>query len=352
MQNDPDYFIGTMSGTSADGLDIAIVEISDQHNVKLVHSFYQAYPENFRSQIQFLQSKSPEELKLRYQKALVTLDSELVDFYSLNIKLSLQEAQISPDKIQAIGNHGQTIMHQPNTRDPFSLQLCNGTKLAQSCSIPVIHSFRQSDINLGGQGAPLMPAFHHAVFAKHKPCAIVNIGGISNTTLLLPDSTLGFDNGPGNTLIDNWIKEHQNQPYDINGEWGRSGKSIPELIDKLLDEPYFSNPPPKSTGQDLFNTEWLEKKIKRFKQHPPKDIQSSLYDLTAQCILNDIEIYGSGISDIYVCGGGVKNIFLMERMQSLAKECYQINPTSALGIDTDWVEAICLLYTSPSPRDS
>ena len=185
-----------------------------------------------------------------------------------------------------------------------------------------------------------MPAFHHAVFAKHKPCAIVNIGGISNATLLLPDSTLGFDNGPGNTLIDNWIKEHQNQPYDINGEWGRSGKSIPELIGKLLDEPYFSNPPPKSTGQDLFNTEWLEKKIKRFKQHPPKDIQSSLYDLTAQCILNDIEIYGSGISDIYVCGGGVKNIFLMERMQSLAKECYQINPTSALGIDTDWVEAI------------
>ena len=248
-----------MSGTSVDGLDIVIARVNDKKNITLIHSYFCKYPFNLSQSIKKMQMIDSEKLYSSHQNELKNIDIELSIFFAENINQCLLDASIDKNQIKAIGNHGQTILHQPNAEQPFSLQLCNAQKLANICSIPVIANFRSADIEQGGQGAPLMPAFHAAIFAQNTPCAVVNIGGISNTSLLSENTVLGFDNGPGNTLLDAWITKHQGHDFDANGDWAKSGLVHEALLKELLNDKYFSRNIPKSTGQDLFNLRWLEK---------------------------------------------------------------------------------------------
>ena len=334
------YYIGTMSGTSADGLDIVIAQVDDKNHIELIHSYFCKYPLNLSQRIKQLQMIDSQKLFRLYQDDLNKLDQELSVFFAENIHRCLSEANINKKQIIAIGNHGQTVLHQPNADPAFSLQLCDAQKLATACSIPVIADFRRADIEQGGQGAPLMPTFHAAIFEHHTPCAVVNIGGISNTSLLSKNTLLGFDNGPGNTLMDAWIAKHQGFGFDKNGDWARSGLVHDKLLTKLLSDEYFSLNIPKSTGQDLFNLEWLESKLSSFGKIPANNIQSTLCDLTAKSILNDIEAYNNDVEKIFICGGGAKNSFLVERLQHYAGEARTVKTTNELGMDTDWVEAL------------
>ena len=333
-------YIGTMSGTSADGLDIVIAQINNANQVLLRHSYFHAYPKKLQIQIRELQSHPNSELLNQYKTNLDQLNTELAVFFSKHIQHCLDQASIDSSKIQAIGNHGQTILHQPNAKNPYSLQVCDAQQLANHCAIPVIAHFRQADLEQKGQGAPLMPAFHLALFNEKKPCAVVNIGGISNTTLLLENEILGFDNGPGNTLMDAWIDKHHNERFDENGLWARSGKTHQALLDELLNDHYFNQASPKSTGQDKFNLNWLKMLLSSYPSILKKDIQATLCDLTAKCIINDINKYASNTKNIYVCGGGVKNAFLMERIKHFAGVNRSVTSTNTLKVDPDWVEAL------------
>ena len=343
-------YIGTMSGTSVDGLDIVIVDIHDNGTVQLLHSYFATYPESLRLDIRKLQTLTSAVLFNQQQEKLDHIDKALSEFYAVHINKCLAEANIPAENIKAIGNHGQTILHQPNSKPAFSLQICNPQNLANKCCIPVIANFRQADIEQGGQGAPLMPAFHATVFKKYSPCAIINIGGISNTTFLLNDDNanddhnshvIGFDNGPGNTLMDAWIYKHQKKSYDRNGEWAKSGKTHDSLLEKLLNHFFFSQPAPKSTGQDIFNLQWLEGLLSEFPALAPNDVQATLCDLTASCIANDVSnIDTIELQHIFICGGGVNNSFLLERLKFFLRKNILIQSTASVGIDPNWLEAL------------
>lgn len=333
-------FIGTMSGTSVDGLDIVVADFDKNGTPSLIHSYFAAYPSRLRTRISHLQTLPASTLFNLQHQELSDLDQELADFYSEHIKLCLTKNDIASADIQAIGNHGQTILHQPNSQPAFSLQICDPQQLANLCQIPVIANFRQADIQQQGQGAPLIPAFHAHIFNAKKPCAIVNIGGISNSTFLFEKEVTGFDHGPGNTLMDTWIFQNQQQAYDKDGAWAKSGTVHEGLLQQLLDHPYFQLKAPKSTGQDMFNLAWLENNLLDFPDLCANDIQTTLCNLTAKCIAQDILNYNPSINKLYVCGGGVQNHFLMERLAFYLGNKISISSTDKLGIDPNWVEAL------------
>lgn len=352
-------YIGTMSGTSADGLDIVIAKITATDQISQVSSYFAEYSAAIKNKVKQLQLKSSDSLFNDYKNELSALNSTLAKFFALHINKALKQAKINPKQIVAIGNHGQTILHQPNIHKPFSLQICDAQKLSNLCSVPVVANFRAADIKAGGQGAPLIPAFHSEIFKKYQPCAIINIGGIANTTLLNNDSDssnenaiIGFDNGPGNTLMDTWAQQHIGKNYDDNGAWADSGKINSTLLDTLLDDKYFSLAPPKSTGQDYFNLEWLNSYIKHL-SISPQDIQATLCELSAACIINDIIQFSNehelnsltlnSLTTLFICGGGVKNASLMKRLTQRAKKINAsivVHSTSKADIDPDWVEAL------------
>lgn len=333
-------FIGTMSGTSVDGLDIIVADFDKNGNPNLVHSYFAAYPSRLRRRICHLQTLSANNLFNQQYDELSDLDQTLANFYSKHIQLCLTKTNIDSSDIQAIGNHGQTILHQPNSEPAFSLQICDPQKLANQCHIPVIANFRQADIQQQGQGAPLIPAFHAHVFNANKPCAIVNIGGISNATFLSEKEITGFDHGPGNTLMDAWIFQNKQRTYDKDGSWARSGTVNEDLLKQLLGHPFFQLKAPKSTGQDMFNLEWLKGKLIDFPELSASDIQATLCDLTAKCIAQDILNNKHRIYKLYVCGGGAQNHFLMERLALYLGNEISVSSTAKVGIDPDWVEAL------------
>ena len=332
-------YIGTMSGTSADGLDIVIADIQSINCTKLIHSYFAEYPSELSEEIKHLQTLDSHTLFSKKKETLDKIDQTLARFYGQHIQKCLVQANIQSESICAIGNHGQTIIHQPDATTPFSLQICNPQQLSQLCHIPVIADFRSADIQEKGQGAPLMPAFHAAILSEQAPCAVVNIGGISNTTILKEKQVIGFDNGPGNTLMDNWIYQHTQQSYDNDGDWAHSGRTNNELLTALLEEPYFSKKPPKSTGQDLFNSIWLNNLLKSFEHLSPPDIQATLCELTAASIIQDIKVHKE-VTKIFICGGGAKNSHLMSRLQDIAGKHISVKKFSELGVDPDWVEAL------------
>ena len=333
-------FIGTMSGTSVDGLDIVVADFDKNGTPNLIHSYFAAYPSRLRRRISHLQTLPASTLFNLQHQELSDLDQALADFYSEHIRLCLTKNDIASADIQAIGNHGQTILHQPNSQPAFSLQICDPQQLANLCQIPVIANFRQADIQQQGQGAPLIPAFHAHIFNTNKPCAIINIGGISNSTFLFEKEVTGFDHGPGNTLMDAWIFQNQQKAYDKDGAWAKSGTVHEGLLQQLLDHPYFQLKAPKSTGQDMFNLSWLESNLLDFPDLFANDIQATLCDLTAKCIAQDILNYKPAIDRLYVCGGGVQNHFLMERLAFYLDNKISISSTQKLGIDPNWVEAL------------
>jgi len=275
---------------------------------------------------------------------LSSLDEQSAEVFAAACFSLLEKTSFQAKDIIAIGNHGQTIRHRPDIAEPFSLQIGNAQKLASLTGIDVISDFRNADIKAGGQGAPLAPAFHQAVFQLNNiNRVIVNIGGIANITVLPADKNLtvtGFDCGPGNTLMDAWIMQQQQQKYDADGALASSGKTDAGLLARLLMDDYFQLPPPKSTGFEYFNLAWLKHFIEN--EMSAADVQSTLCDLTATSIIRAINQYAPDNEEIYVCGGGVHNTEIMQRLQALTR-C-PVMTTEKLGVHPDWVEAMAFAW--------
>tara|TARA_R110001606_G_scaffold361754_7_gene515360 strand:- start:280598 stop:281689 length:1092 start_codon:yes stop_codon:yes gene_type:complete len=327
-----------MSGTSLDGIDVALTSITESGTFQLVTAQTYSFPEALHYKLRGLIVNQASKLQ-----DLGEIDIALGRLIGLSINKLLTTQQLSAKDITAIGSHGQTIFHSPVGEFPFSLQIGNANLIAEITGITTIADFRQRDIAAGGQGAPLVPAFHQALFSSpEKDRVIVNIGGISNITLLPANSdeaVIGFDTGPGNVLLDYWIKLQLNKPYDHSGEWAASGKCNNEILRQLLDEPYFKQAIPKSTGRELFNQQRCETKLAGYiPEISTTDIQATLAELTAQTIANDITRYATPNSSVFICGGGAHNKHLMSRLEALVGD-KKVSTTSDLGIHPDWVEA-------------
>jgi anhydro-N-acetylmuramic acid kinase len=333
--NKPELYIGIMSGTSLDGIDTALLDFSGSTPV-LLATHYQTYPHELREALLQLHHPSQNEL---HQSLLIA--NELARHYAAATKQLLGKVNVESSQVIAIGCHGQTIRHRPE--HGYTVQLCNAALLTELSAITVVSDFRSRDIAAGGQGAPLVPAFHDKML-RHPDIhrVIVNIGGISNLTNLRPgQKTRGFDCGPGNLLMDAWIKQHLDQEYDKNGVWASSGKIIPELLEKLSAESYLHLAPPKSCGRDLFNMHWLQQKLNG--NEAAADVQATLLALTAHSISNSILTYCSGAKEVYLCGGGAHNNALVASLIKALPDS-QILLTDQLGFAADWLEAIAFAW--------
>jgi anhydro-N-acetylmuramic acid kinase len=330
-------YIGLMSGTSLDGVDGALVDFS-QDGVRSLGDAYVAFPASLRADLMALQGADHNEIE---REALAA--NALVRHYADCVGALLAQAGIGPDAVAAIGAHGQTIRHRPELG--FTRQLNNPALLAELTGIDVIADLRSRDVAAGGQGAPLVPAFHQALFnAPGQTRVVANIGGISNISVLQADGTVtGYDSGPGNALMDGWILRHQGQPYDADGAWAATGKVIPALLAALLNEPYFALPAPKSTGRDLFHANWLAARLAAYPTARPADVQATLTQLTAASLAQAILRDGALADTVYVCGGGAYNASLMA---ALARELpgMAVASTQALGVAPNQVEALAFAW--------
>ncbi len=324
-----------MSGTSLDGIDAVLVDL-DQQNPTLLGKSFLPFDDTLKTAILDLHQPALNEI---HHMQLIGI--ELARLYALSVNTLLAQFGYQSEQIRAIGCHGQTIRHCPE--HGYTLQIGNAALLAELTGITVVSDFRSRDLAAGGQGAPLVPAFHDKAL-RHKEYhrVIVNIGGISNLTNLKPCvATSGFDCGPGNLLMDAWCMQHLNKPFDANGDWAATGKVLPILLKKMLAEPYFALPPPKSSGRDLFNVAWLKSKITG--NESPQDVQSTLLELTCQTIAEAIKTQCGIPQQIYLCGGGARNTALHNRLAVLLPACI-IQSTNALGVDSDYLEAIAFAW--------
>jgi len=334
----PALYIGLMSGTSLDGVDIAIVNI-DKKPPELVASHYQTYPSQLLHEIKSMCRQSSTDLE-----QLGQLDAQLGEFYAECIDRALNKARLSKHDIKAIGSHGQTIHHNPRCTQPYTMQIGDPNRMAERTGITVVADFRRRDIAAGGQGAPLVPAFHQAMFrSNNETLAVINIGGISNVSHLSKDPLaplIGFDCGPGNTLMDQWCQHHFSQHYDNDGLLASQGNINEDLLNSLLSDPYFSAAHPKSTGPEHFNLKWLKQHTTK---HPGSinDTLSTLCELTAASIALSLESLGD-IDRVLLCGGGIHNPFLIKRLHHLLKQ--PVETTKSLGIEPDWLEAIAFAW--------
>ena len=327
--------VGLMSGTSLDGIDAALVDFSaNPFQTRLAQ--WTPFPPEIRSQALALQVAGENEL---HRGAI--LANQLAACYANAVKKLLAKADLTAAQIAAIGCHGQTVRHQPASG--YSIQLNNPALLAELSGIPVVADFRSRDIAAGGQGAPLVPAYHAAVFGdsdEHR--VIVNIGGIANLTNLQPGVPVsGFDCGPGNMLLDAWIERHDGNTYDRDGRWAASGTVLPELLDALRGFPFLSAAPPKSCGRDEFNLAWLERYLRVGQK--PEDVQATLLEFTAVSIAEAVARWCGKPQRLLVCGGGGRNLALMERLRSLAQPAV-VELTDALGQPADSVEAVAFAW--------
>lgn len=330
-------YIGLMSGTSADGIDAVMIEV-DTEAVSLLHQFHHPYPAVVRDQT------------LQLMQAETVVINQLIEYHGKLAKLAaklvndlLQQHQLSSADITAIGYHGQTIRHLPDADIAASLQLGNPALLAELTGCQIVADFRSADIAAGGQGAPLVPLFHQALFSNTEiNRAVVNIGGISNITRLAANqeqAIIGFDCGPGNCLLDSWIVKQRGQDYDENGSWAATGEIDHDLVNALLDDPYFKRPPPKSTGREYFNLEWLNQYLSQSDvEISAVDVQASLTELTAQTIVDDIKRWAKDSQQLIICGGGVANKTLIQQIQTKL-EGIEVISSAALGVDPQSIEA-------------
>jgi anhydro-N-acetylmuramic acid kinase len=330
----PETYIGLMSGTSLDGVDAALADLSTD-KPRLIGHHHQSFAPELRDELLALNQPGNDELR---RAALAA--NELARVYAATVR-TLREKHPTPEPVKAIGCHGQTVRHQP--ADGYTLQLVNGALLAELTGIAVVCDFRSRDIAAGGQGAPLTPAFHHAAFASrtvHR--VIVNIGGIANLTDLPPaGSVTGFDCGPGNLLLDAWVQRHLKKSFDAGGKWAKSGRVIPALLERLLGDEYFRRAPPKSTGRKSFNLDWLMRQLAGGEQ--PADVQATLLALTARGIAEAAGKFCTGAQETYLCGGGTRNTALAALLsQQLAPG--KVAPTDVLGVNAEHVEALAFAW--------
>lgn len=328
-------YIGLMSGTSLDGVDAVLVDLSEDRP-ELLSSHFLAFDSDLRAELLALHVAQDNELHLSQLIA-----NRLAQRYALTIPPLLQQCGLCAQEIQAIGCHGQTIRHCPE--HGYTLQIGNAALLAELSGISVVSDFRSRDIAAGGQGAPLVPAFHDHILrhpSVHR--VILNIGGISNVTNLSPAApTSGFDCGPGNLLMDAWCQSHLGTPYDEGGAWAATGRVLPDLLGLMLAEPYFSLPPPKSSGRDLFNMDWLHGKLRGSER--AQDVQATLLELSCVAIAQSIEQHCKGARELYLCGGGAHNLSLQDRLAKLLPDC-TIDVTDTLGVPGDYLEAIAFAW--------
>jgi len=329
-------YIGLMSGTSLDGIDAVLVAFDDTDTPSLAGKHFIPYDDALRQAVLDLHKPADNEL---HQAQLIA--NQLARLYALAINGLLEQTDCLPEDVLAIGCHGQTIRHCPE--HGYTLQIGNAALLAELTGITVVSDFRSRDIAAGGQGAPLVPAFHDKLLRDTKMHrVIVNIGGISNLTDLSPEhATSGYDCGPGNLLMDAWCLQHLGTPYDAGGAWAASGAVLPALLQRMLAEPFFALPPPKSCGRDLFNSQWLQSLLTG--DEAPSDVQSTLLELTCSSIAQAIQQQCKGAQEVYVCGGGAHNLNLLKRLAALLPEC-SVQTTNALGVDSDFLEAIAFAW--------
>ncbi len=331
MTSSPLY-IGLMSGTSLDGVD-GVLTSFDAEPVAAHLSF----PEDLRKELMALQAPSVNEI---HREALAA--QRIARLYAECVHQLLKRSGQKAADVTAIGAHGQTIRHQPALG--YTRQILNPALLAELTGIDVVADFRSRDIAAGGQGAPLVPAFHHAVFGSSKAVRVVaNIGGISNISILRSDGSVsGYDTGPGNLLMDGWVHRHKGAAYDEDGSWAASGQIVPELLVRLLQEPYLALPAPKSTGRDLFHADWLATQLQGFESADAADVQATLATYTAHTIAAGVQRDAPDAEAIYVCGGGALNGHLMRRLQeALARPVLR---TDELGIAAMHVEALAFAW--------
>lgn len=333
-----ELYIGLMSGTSMDGIDAALCEFSGKRfvRVRALHSV--PYPAALRDELLPL-SREMQPLTLeRYAQ----LDHAVGEAFAGAALGLLKRARVSAAKVRGAGSHGQTVFHDP-VGVKSSLQLGDPSLIAARTGVTVVADFRRADVARGGQGAPLVPAFHRAVMGseKERRC-VVNIGGIANVTLLAGAKTGGFDTGPGNALMDEWNETQRGEPLDAGGRWAQSGKLVPRLLDAWLADPYFEAAPPKSTGRGYFNLDWARRRHTAFTRAAPADVQRTLCELTARTIADAISRHACGTQRVLVCGGGAHNTFLLARLREMTR--VKVETTETAGIAPQAVEAAAFAW--------
>ncbi len=326
-------YIGIMSGTSLDGVDVALCQISEE-TCSLEASSFMPFENALKEEILAVING------LTTIKQIGEIDHRLALAFARAVNDLLNKENIKSEDIIAIGSHGQTLWHEPNGEHPFSMQLGNPSVLAVETDINVVTDFRAKDVAQGGQGAPFAPAFHQFLFSHIKSCAVLNIGGMANISIL-GENLIGYDTGCGNVLMDMWINEHKNLAYDKDGEWAKSGTVHGELLKNMLNDNYFNLNYPKSTGREYFNKKFLINYLETFGKIASKDIQATLLAVTVHSIANEVKKFN--IQELLVCGGGAKNIFLMSELQK-ALPTIKVRTTNDYNISSDDLEAMIFAW--------
>ncbi len=331
-------FIGLMSGTSADAVDAVLARFDPRPTIIAQHEL--ALPDRLRQRVLAL-ARQDAAVALR---ELGELDGLLADTFAMACKHLLAAAGVTPSHVRAIGSHGQTVAHHPAAQPPFTMQLGNPARIAEATGIDVVADFRAADMAAGGQGAPLVPAFHAALFAApDETRVILNLGGIANITILRRDAPVtGFDTGPANGLMDAWIDHRLGQPCDRDGQWAASGTVNGELLARCLDDPFFRQAPPKSTGREHFNLDWLQTRLPAA-TIADVDIQASLLALTVSSVVEAIHVHAPDARRVIACGGGVHNSLLMAALQG-ALQPMALETTARHGVDPDSLEALAFAW--------
>lgn len=337
-----ELYIGLMSGTSLDGIDAGLIEFVD-NQIKVLAFEYQPFSDDIKQDIQYL-SQANSSIRLTKYGAV---DTQLGHLFAKACNSLLTKSGISNSAIKAIGSHGQTIYHAPELSSSFSLQIGDPNIIAEETGITTVADFRRRDIAAGGQGAPLVPAFHQAIFSQQfdlskQNITIVNIGGIANITYLSDDKTIGFDTGTGNTLMDFWIQKNLLKAYDKDGSWAKTGKPNIALVKAFKQDPYFKLSLPKSTGKEYFSPSWLNEKINHSPDCSAEDIQASLCSLTAETITEAIQQHAPLTDHTLICGGGMHNSHLIELIKNNLN--HPVSSTAEFGINPDHVEAMAFAW--------
>lgn len=340
----PEYYLGVMTGTSLDGLDIVLADFQG-HGPRIKASAAVAFDPALREALLTLCSPGPGEID-----RLGDTDEALADAIADACLALLEDCAVPPSAVRALGSHGQTVRHRPEAPRPFTLQIGNPHRIAERTGIAVVADFRRRDVAAGGQGAPLVPAFHRALLPpENDPQAVLNIGGMANLTLLAGDAeqVMGFDTGPGNTLLDQWHQKHRGTPMDKNGAWGATGRVLPTLLEAFLADPFFQRAPPKSTGRERFNLPWLE----GFgpDRWAPADVQATLGALTATSVADALKRFSDPTpKTLWLAGGGRHNQSLVAALEQRLRPETQVKPIEAAGFDGDQLEALAFAWLAAS----